>query len=50
VPILRDYQVATVTAYAVYPSRRFVPQRVRGLVEFLQSAFGTKPYWDEGLF
>ncbi len=50
VPILRDYRVATVTAYAVYPSRRFVPQRVRSLVEFLQGAFGTRPYWDDGLF
>jgi DNA-binding transcriptional LysR family regulator len=50
VPILRDYHTTSVTAYAIYPSRRFVPQRVRTLVEFLQSAFGDRPYWDEGLF
>ena len=49
VPILRDYTLPTSTAYAVYPSRRFVPQRVRALVEFLQQAFGHNPYWDEGL-
>lgn len=50
VPILRDYSLPTATAYAVYPSRRFVPQRVRALVEFLQQAFGDNPYWDQGLF
>lgn len=49
VPVLRDYTLPTATAYAVYPSRRFVPQRVRALVEFLQQAFGDNPYWDEGL-
>ena len=49
VPILNDYRLPTATAYAVYPSRRFVPQRVRALVEFLQQEFGDKPYWDEGL-
>jgi len=50
VPILRDYSVLDATAYVVYPSRRFVPVRVRVLVEFLQQAFGDRPYWDEGLF
>lgn len=50
VPILRDYTLATATAYAVYPSRRFVPLRVRALVAYLQQAFGDNPYWDEGLF
>ncbi len=50
VPILRDWSLPGATAYAVYPSRRFVPQRVRALVEFLQQEFGDNPYWDEGLF
>jgi len=50
VPILRDYRLPLATAYAVYPSRRFVPLRVRALVEYLQEAFGERPYWDEGLF
>lgn len=49
-PILQDYRIPTATAYAVYPSRRFVPVRVRALVEFLQQQFGDRPYWDEGLF
>ncbi|MEJ2590595.1 MAG: LysR family transcriptional regulator [Candidatus Thiodiazotropha sp.] len=50
VPILRDYSMLDATAYVVYPSRRFVPTRVRALVEFLQQQFGDRPYWDEGLF
>lgn len=50
VPILRNFEPPLATAYAVYPSRRFVPLRVRALVEFLQQEFGNHPYWDEGLF
>ncbi len=50
VPILRDYRLPLSTAYAVYPSRRFVPLRVRALVDYLQQEFGDRPYWDEGLF
>lgn len=50
VPLLRDYRLPTATAYAVYPSRRFVPLRVRELVAYLQQEFGDAPYWDEGLF
>jgi DNA-binding transcriptional LysR family regulator len=50
IPIMRDYRLPVSTAYAVYPSRRFVPLRVRTLVEFLQRELGNHPYWDEGLF
>jgi len=50
VPVLREYRPPVATAYAVYPSRRFVPARVRVLVKFLQRQFGDRPYWDEGLF
>ncbi len=50
VPIMRDYRLPVSTAYAVYPSRRFVPLRVRTLVEYLQRELGDHPYWDEGLF
>jgi DNA-binding transcriptional LysR family regulator len=50
VPILRDYRFPIATAYAVYPSRRFVPLRVRALMEYLQQEFGERPYWDDGLF
>jgi DNA-binding transcriptional LysR family regulator len=44
-----DYRLPIATAYAVYPSRRFVPLRVRKLVEYLQEEFSDRPYWDEGL-
>ncbi len=50
VPIMRDYRLPLATAYAVYPSRRFVPLRVRALVEYMQQECGERPYWDEGLF
>lgn len=49
VPIMGDYRLPVATAYAVYPSRRFVPLRVRKLVEYLQEEFSDRPYWDEGL-
>ncbi len=35
--------------YAVYPSRRFLPQKVRVFIDFLVSLYGTEPYWDRGL-
>jgi DNA-binding transcriptional LysR family regulator len=50
VPLLRDYRLPVTTAYAVYPSRRFVPVRVRAFMEYLQQELGERPYWDDGLF
>ncbi len=49
VPLLTDYPCAPVQAYAVYPSRRFVPQRTRLFIEALREALGEEPYWDQGL-
>lgn len=49
IAILQDYRIDPVNAYVIYPSRRFVPQRVRILVEFLRERFGERPYWDEGI-
>lgn len=46
VSLLPAYQAPGTTAYAVYPSRRHLPQRVRALIEFLVQRFGTTPYWD----
>ena len=48
-PILTDHHIPPVTAYAVYPNRRFIPQRVRALADYLRQQFGDHPYWDEGL-
>jgi DNA-binding transcriptional LysR family regulator len=50
VPILTDYEVPVATAYAIYPNRRFIPQRVRMLAEYFRELFGDPPYWDEGLY
>jgi DNA-binding transcriptional LysR family regulator len=50
VPILRDHESPAATAYAIYPNRRFIPQRVRALADYLHNLFGDRPYWDEGLF
>ncbi|MEJ2621502.1 MAG: LysR family transcriptional regulator [Candidatus Thiodiazotropha sp.] len=47
--ILTDYQIPSVTAYAIYPNRRFIPQRVRALADYLREQFGDQPYWDKGL-
>jgi DNA-binding transcriptional LysR family regulator len=48
-PILRDYESPAVTAYAIYPNRRFIPKRVRTLANFLHDQFGDHPYWDQGI-
>jgi DNA-binding transcriptional LysR family regulator len=48
-PILTDYKAPVATAYAIYPNRRFIPQRVRVLAEYFRELFGDRPYWDEGL-
>jgi len=38
-----------VGVYAVYPSRRFLPQKVRVFIDFLAGLYGAEPYWDKGL-
>lgn len=35
--------------YAVYPGHRYVPHRVRALVDYLASRIGPRPEWDEVL-
>lgn len=38
-----------VAVHAVYPTRRFLPQKVRVFVDWLAALYGPVPYWDEGL-
>ncbi|TCT10031.1 LysR family transcriptional regulator [Tepidamorphus gemmatus] len=38
-----------VAVYAVYPSRRFLPAKVRVFIDFLADLYGPEPYWDKGL-
>ncbi|MDN3397508.1 LysR family transcriptional regulator [Psychrobacter sp. APC 3426] len=47
VPILQQYQLPTLNAYAVYPKNRFLSQRCRYLIDFIAERFGDNPYWDE---
>ncbi|MFG1358770.1 LysR family transcriptional regulator [Xanthobacter pseudotagetidis] len=35
--------------FAVYPSRRFLPQKVRVFIDHLTGLYGTVPPWDQGL-
>jgi DNA-binding transcriptional LysR family regulator len=46
VPLLQDYEVATVNAYAIYPPTRHLSQRVRRFVDFLVERFAGQPYWE----
>jgi len=48
--ILPEYQVKTrIGIYAVFPSREFLPIKVRLFIDYLAAIYGPKPYWDEGL-
>lgn len=38
-----------VAVHAVYPSRRFLPAKVRVFIDFLAQVYAPAPYWDEGL-
>ena len=35
VPVLADYQMLTMHAYAIYPPNRHLPLKVRSLIDFL---------------
>ena len=47
VPVLAQYQMPTMHAYALYPPNRHLPLKVRSLIDFLVERFGDKPYWDQ---
>jgi DNA-binding transcriptional LysR family regulator len=47
VPVLQEYQMQTMYAYAVYPPNRHLPLKVRSLIDFLVQRFGDNPYWDQ---
>lgn len=35
--------------YAVYPSRNFLPAKIRLFIDYLATLFGPSPYWDSGI-
>lgn len=43
VRVMSDYEYASLDAHAVYPSRRFIPSKVRAFIEFLERAL--KEIW-----
>lgn len=48
-PVLPEYQLPTLNAYAIYPKNRFLSQRCRHLIDFITARFGDEPYWDSCL-
>ncbi|PWQ94849.1 LysR family transcriptional regulator [Leucothrix arctica] len=42
VPLLTDYSIGTLHIYAVYPSRHYLPLKVKQLIEFLKSQLNTQ--------
>lgn len=50
VPVLSDYESpSNLGIYAVYPSRQFLPTKVRLFIDYLAELFGGVPYWEAGL-
>lgn len=46
--ILPNYRTSQrVGIYAVYPSRRFLPIKVRAFIDFLAGIYGPEPYWEK---
>lgn len=49
-PVLPTYRGGQrVAIYAVYPSRRHLPQKTRVFIDFLAELYGPVPSWDQGL-
>lgn len=49
VPILSEFFSERPGLYAVFPTNRYLPQRVRVLVDFLAQRIGPVPFWEAGL-
>jgi len=45
--LLPIFPMPEVGIYAVFPSNRYVPHRIRTLVDYLAQRIGAKPSWDE---
>jgi DNA-binding transcriptional LysR family regulator len=45
--LLPEFQTPEMGIYAVFPSNRYVPHRVRSLIDYLAKRIGPKPTWDE---
>jgi len=47
--VMPDYSTKSLGIYAVYPSRNYLPAKVRFFVDYLAELFGPVPYWETGL-
>jgi len=47
VPLMNNYQLPIIHAYAVYPQTRFLSERCRSLIDFIALRLGDNPYWDQ---
>ena len=47
--LLADFPGPELGIYAVFPSHRYVPSRVRLLADYLAARIGPVPYWEQGL-
>lgn len=50
IQVLPDWQAnQTMPFYAVYPSRKHLPNKISSAITFFKSYIGTEPYWDKAL-
>lgn len=50
VRVLPDYESSnTIAVHAIYPSRQFLPIKVRLFIDYLSELYGNVPYWDAGI-
>ncbi|MEM1284538.1 MAG: LysR family transcriptional regulator [Pseudomonadota bacterium] len=48
--VLPQYRASRgVGLFSVYPTRRFLPAKVRVFIDYMASLYGSSPYWDKGL-
>jgi DNA-binding transcriptional LysR family regulator len=45
--LLPSFRMPELGIYAVFPGNRYIPHRVRALVEFIAQRIGPQPPWDE---
>ena len=45
-PILSEFMSQELGIYAVFPGNRYVPHRIRALVDYLVERIGSPPFWE----
>ena len=45
-PVLTKYLTQELGIYAVFPGNRYVPHRIRSLVDYLVERIGSPPFWE----